>query len=192
MKVMNTAYEPLPPVFSRPFQQLINYLLRADPDDRPTTQVRTHAASVPGPTSSVLAQRSVCPGSWCDIGGWPGGVKGCILQCGRPYLPSLEEQQRWLEDRQSLCTQCKKMVLEWLVLLAAECPQSALPGPPALPHYLPAPKQQNQKTHSARHGPHHPMQNRPPHALVSPAILHVCACMPARRRFCSWHTCASI
>jgi len=39
LKVMNTAYEPLPPVFSRPFQQLVNYLLRADPEDRPTTQV---------------------------------------------------------------------------------------------------------------------------------------------------------
>lgn len=37
---MRNAYEPLPPHFSRPFTSLINTLLRADPHDRPTTQVR--------------------------------------------------------------------------------------------------------------------------------------------------------
>ncbi|PNH05963.1 putative serine/threonine-protein kinase [Tetrabaena socialis] len=37
-KILRTAYEPLPPQFSRPFQQLVNCMLRADPDDRPTTQ----------------------------------------------------------------------------------------------------------------------------------------------------------
>jgi hypothetical protein len=39
-KILRVAYDPLPPQFSRPFQQLVNGMLRADPDDRPTTQVR--------------------------------------------------------------------------------------------------------------------------------------------------------
>ncbi|GLI67310.1 hypothetical protein VaNZ11_011496, partial [Volvox africanus] len=37
-KILRVAYDPLPPQFSRPFQQLVNSMLRADPDDRPTTQ----------------------------------------------------------------------------------------------------------------------------------------------------------
>ncbi len=38
-KIIRTAYEPLPPgVFSRPFQQLVNTMLRADPGDRPSTK----------------------------------------------------------------------------------------------------------------------------------------------------------
>ncbi len=37
-KIMRTAYDPLPTAFSRPFQQLVSCLLRADPDDRPTCQ----------------------------------------------------------------------------------------------------------------------------------------------------------
>ncbi|GIL82931.1 hypothetical protein Vretifemale_11833, partial [Volvox reticuliferus] len=36
-KILRVAYDPLPPQFSRPFQQLVNSMLRADPDDRPTT-----------------------------------------------------------------------------------------------------------------------------------------------------------
>lgn len=62
-KIMRTAYEPLPPVFSRPFQQLINIMLRADPADRPTTAellqlplVRKHLAQLFG--------ASVLPGVW--------------------------------------------------------------------------------------------------------------------------------
>ncbi|KXZ54767.1 hypothetical protein GPECTOR_4g837 [Gonium pectorale] len=50
-KILRVAYEPLPPHFSRPFQQLVNCMLRADPEDRPTTQdllsqpyVRRHLA----------------------------------------------------------------------------------------------------------------------------------------------------
>jgi hypothetical protein len=38
-KIIRTAYEPLPNVFSRPFQQLVNGMLRADPNDRPSTKV---------------------------------------------------------------------------------------------------------------------------------------------------------
>ena len=44
-KILRNAYEPLPPTFSRPFQALVNTMLRADPDDRPTTQVRAGASS---------------------------------------------------------------------------------------------------------------------------------------------------
>ncbi len=38
-KIIRVAYDPLPPAYSRPFQQLVNCMLRADPDDRPTTGV---------------------------------------------------------------------------------------------------------------------------------------------------------
>ncbi len=38
MKILRNAYQPLPPgSFSRAFNQLLGAMLRADPDDRPTT-----------------------------------------------------------------------------------------------------------------------------------------------------------
>ena len=47
-KIIRVAYDPLPPAYSRPFQQLVNGMLRADPDDRPTTGVGRPAAGVWG------------------------------------------------------------------------------------------------------------------------------------------------
>lgn len=37
VKILRNAYTPLPSHVTRPFQQLVNCMLRADPDDRPTT-----------------------------------------------------------------------------------------------------------------------------------------------------------
>ncbi|GAX77106.1 hypothetical protein CEUSTIGMA_g4552.t1 [Chlamydomonas eustigma] len=37
-KIIRTAYEPLPMKFSRQFQHLVNTMLRADPNDRPSTK----------------------------------------------------------------------------------------------------------------------------------------------------------
>lgn len=37
-KILRNAYAPLPPHYSRPFQSLVNTMLRADPHDRPGTQ----------------------------------------------------------------------------------------------------------------------------------------------------------
>ena len=39
---MRTAYQPLPLVFSRSLQQLVNSMLRADPCDRPATHELLH------------------------------------------------------------------------------------------------------------------------------------------------------
>jgi hypothetical protein len=36
IKILRNDFEPLPMHFSRPFQQLVSMMLRADPDDRPT------------------------------------------------------------------------------------------------------------------------------------------------------------
>lgn len=66
-KIMRVGYSPLPPVFSRPFQALLNSLLRADPDDRPTTTellhspfVRKHLAALLGCGGCCRCARHVC------------------------------------------------------------------------------------------------------------------------------------
>ena len=53
VRIMRNDFEPLPSHFSRPFQQLVSTILRADPADRPTAArlmmlpiVKTHLAAL--------------------------------------------------------------------------------------------------------------------------------------------------
>ncbi|EFJ41490.1 hypothetical protein VOLCADRAFT_68198, partial [Volvox carteri f. nagariensis] len=87
-KILRVAYDPLPTQFSRPFQQLVNSMLRADPEDRPTTQdllsqpfVRRHLKRL-----LDISARKVATAGQPGVCVWGGGGEGGAIQGGNQVV----------------------------------------------------------------------------------------------------------
>jgi hypothetical protein len=89
VKILRNAYMPLPLSCSRPLQQLVGMLLRADPDDRPTTAdllatslVRKHLQLLLGLAQGVhRAPAATAPD--CETAGTAGGSRSATPEAGR-------------------------------------------------------------------------------------------------------------
>jgi hypothetical protein len=94
VKILRNAYMPLPLSCSRPLQQLVGMLLRADPDDRPTTAdllatslVRKHLQLLLGLAQGVhrgpAAAAAAAAGPNTEIASTAGGSRSGTPEAGR-------------------------------------------------------------------------------------------------------------